>query len=481
MKKIAIVGMGVSGMAVLLALDKKYRSKPFEAQIDCFDVADSFGRGFPFRHDADSALLNSPRETISFDHEDIRDFDRWIKDTDHPLEAYYPRDVYGDYERDRLADISLPFNTYMTKVNAIERQGNKFLLTTEEDETKTYDQVHMCCGELPTQDHYHLEGTPHFIRQPYPMIAKLRLQPAPKSIAIIGTGLSAVDVIKYCADHYPQAQLFAFSPSLEFPTSRGQEPVLDFSYLTEDHLAQLVNDHEGVLPYSAFRELFYLEAQNLGIDWDHATGDNRLRGIEGIRNTLEDPEYYGLVQQLAMQVSLVFTNYWHLMSTEDKKTYQQELGTYIKNLRNPMPPSSAKELIDLARSGRLRLLQQPDQIVWKKGQYRVGATAVHWIINATGQSLKPDLLDLAQPILKSLVAHHLVSWDPMGGFQIDFESGQSIDPEGKIVEDLFLHGQLINGYVYQNNSTVKIQARAVRSLAHDDPIFAEKNVDQAID
>ncbi len=57
-KKIAIIGMGVSGLAVLLAISQQTKEYLQSIEISCFDDSEHFGRGIPFQEDDDSALIN---------------------------------------------------------------------------------------------------------------------------------------------------------------------------------------------------------------------------------------------------------------------------------------------------------------------------------------------------------------------------------------------------------------------------------------
>lgn len=463
MKKVAIIGMGVAGLAVLKALEKLSQNQDLDIQIDAYDRPESFGRGFPFRPDAETALLNSPRETISIDHEEITDFDKWIKEQGIPLRDYYPRSVYGDYQKSRLDQVSIDYQSITEPVINIQAYEDGWQVVTE-TQMMTYDQVHLACGELPTVDHYDLMNSPSYVHQPYPLEKELSFSQSPKTIGIIGMGLSAVDVIKHLATTYPKAQLLAFSPSQQFPSCRGLDRSLAFQYLTLQELENRVNSKTGRLSFEDFDQVFKQELTYHQIDWESLTQGDQLKGVQGLRNTYEQRVTYTPVQQIAMEVTVMFTEFWHRMTEDDKETYLHQYGKIIKNLRNPMPPESAGQLLDLVDSGRLMIIDQPDHIQWEFGAYRLGQYTVETLVNATGQKLTPNNLDQAHPFLQELLAQNLVSWDKLGGFRMDPQSGQSLNDQNQIQPDLYLHGQLINGCVYQNNSTIKIQQQAEKAI-----------------
>ncbi len=79
-KSIGIVGMGVSGFAVLLALSHLGKEKLEQFDIIYFDDQEHFGRGIPFQEDMNLALINSPIYDISFDYHDMGDFMTWLEE-----------------------------------------------------------------------------------------------------------------------------------------------------------------------------------------------------------------------------------------------------------------------------------------------------------------------------------------------------------------------------------------------------------------
>lgn len=102
MEKVAIIGMGISGMGVLHAYEKEL--KPETVEIDCYDKDFSFGRGYPFRVDSDEILVNFPRERITYDYENLDDFNNWLIKNSETNEEYVPRNLFGTYTKELLQD-----------------------------------------------------------------------------------------------------------------------------------------------------------------------------------------------------------------------------------------------------------------------------------------------------------------------------------------------------------------------------------------
>lgn len=94
------------------------------------------------------------------------------------------------------------------------------------------------------------------------------------------------------------------------------------------------------------------------------------------------------------------------MSLSDKKEYKALYGKAIINLRNPMPDESAKVILKAAQKGTFSLINNVKTIAKNDEGF---------------------------------------SYGPMPG--------------------LYAHGALVNGVVYQNNSTIKIQQMAERAFS----------------
>lgn len=78
MEKVAIIGMGTSGMAVLRAYEKGGLGE--KAEIDCFDDENSMGKGYPYRKDTDKLILNLKTRKLSYDYENNDDLADWLQE-----------------------------------------------------------------------------------------------------------------------------------------------------------------------------------------------------------------------------------------------------------------------------------------------------------------------------------------------------------------------------------------------------------------
>lgn len=472
-KKIAIVGMGVSGLAVLLAISQQTKEYLQSIEISCFDDSEHFGRGIPFQEDDDSALINSPLDDISFDYHQMMDFMDWLKVNKYDTSVTYTsRALYGRYMKERAHQLitQLPVTIIKEPVESISYSPSTqtFQLTlTNTRSLQIFDHVHLACGALPVADPYQLTGHSSYIADPYPIQKELATKSWDnKDVAIIGTGLAAVDVIKWLLLR-ATVTIKAFSRSNYFPTVRiTQGPDITWHHLTDQTIQTLIDSKS--VSYQELDQLFQKELQALGFsNWEKTKNEFLSEGIAGIKLSLDMAEHLYHLQQLASRLVDYLTDLWPLMSPADRHSYQENYGKAIVNLRNPMPEESAQTILEAAAQGRLNIISGVEEINVKGDKFLVGeAITVDQVINATGYQLTEKTIELATPFLQNIVKQELAQIDDLGGLSVRPETMQVMSPKYGAMPTLFAHGALINGVIYQNNSTIKIQKMAERGVVY---------------
>nr|WP_207927429.1 FAD/NAD(P)-binding protein [Streptococcus catagoni] len=468
--------MGVSGLAVLLALAHKKQDQLDHMEIICFDDPDHLGRGIPFQEDDDSALINSPIDDISFDYRNMSDFMEWMAENHYDTSLnYVARSLYGQYMTEKAEQLmaQLPVTIVKHQVEAISYLPDKEQWQVKVEGKKdlsSFDEIHLACGDLPPIDPYQLEGDAAYISDPYPIKNLSKEDLSRANVAVIGTGLAAVDVIKWLLSH-TKASIKAFSRSNYFPTVRILDGTpLHWQFFTEENLEKYLAQARKSFDLSTFEELLLGELSALGFaDWETTTNDYLAAGTEGIKLSLEKAEQIYHLQQLASRVTNWLTDLWPLMTTSDRQAYQKKYGRAIVNLRNPMPDVSAKILLEAAKEDRLTTIEAVTDIITKDQGFLLKTKegsdiAVHYVINATGYQLTPDNLHKAKPLIQSIIDQRLCQIDEQGGLTILPETAQVISPKHGLIPSLYAHGALINGVIYQNNSTITIQKMAERAV-----------------
>lgn len=479
-EKIAIIGMGISGAAVLLAYSKELHLYPdVQVAIDCYDSAESFGKGVPFRETSSQALINARSNQISYDYEHEHDFALWLENRGSQVPEYASRKLFGDYmiERSRALMKIVNATAYHTRIKDLEWLPSlqKWRLTPEASSkgpqaTVLYDRVHLCCGELSSSDFYELKGETRYIHEPYPLHHLPSEIKENHQIAMIGMGLAMVDLVRYLKYEINPAQLLVFSNNNYFPTVRAHdERKLEWQFLTFQQVESLIEKQAGSFTLANFTYLLEQEFSQYGLSIAEVKETYFLPGIQGLKKTMELPDIVGIIQRIIFQASEVMTVGWEAMNEAERTKFKQHYDKLVTIFRNPMPIESAKEVIEGVEEGWLKVLENVQTIKPASNHERlqlitpVKTIEVDWVINATGLDL--SMRSLAEDsLLNVLLKRRYALVDTAGGFGIHAATGNVISPRFGEWITLHAHGVLINGAIYQNNSTFKIQRYAHRLI-----------------
>lgn len=499
-EKVAIIGMGVSGSAVLLAYKKVMAENPdYQVIIDCFDATNSFGRGVPFREPSKHALINSPSDAITYDFQDMSDFVKWLEENKIEVPEYSPRSLYGDYLHSRTTDLinEVGATAFYTKVKGLKwlPQSKQWQISLEDSsqlspQAQIYDRVHLCCGELPTIDRYDLLDKSHYIHSAYPLENFPADINAESTVGIMGSGLSAIDVLKYLSKERGIKKMVVFSLDGQFPTVRGEDEIeLNYHYFNADQVKAAINENAGFLTFEQVDEWIQSDLQLNHLDFEAFKNKYYLAGLDGIEITLKEKEIVGKMQSFMAHLAVVMTQIWEVLAESDRKSFAKKYNAFLNHLRNPMPPISAEDLLSAAKDGKL-IVMKGVKAVEARGDGKafiihpeedLEVEKVDWIINATGGQLnaQSDLEDF--PLIKQLIDQRIVQFDSADSLSLNRQTIQIISPRFGEWDNLHAHGMLVNGVIYQNNSTIKIQQHSeslVRRLADSQmPLEDQKAVE----
>lgn len=475
MERIAIIGLGISGSACLAAYQHLAQSHDFELTV--FDRDPYFGRGIPFTESYEGALMNTRNAGLTYDQAYPGDFDAWLqaKDPDRDWPDYSSRHLYGTYLRERVEELiaRLPVEEvkeYVVKLD-FDRVQAAWRLETESGQIYPgFDRIHLCCGDLGTRDFYHLQGTPRYLNQAYPLEAeRYELdREGPRRFAVIGTSLSAIDVIKYLADTCQPDQILAFSRGNQFPIVSGEEATdLSWRFLSEENFQEALKSEEG-LSYKHLDQWIQSECQNLDLSWAESQEVTLSAGLEGIRRAIDWTDQGAVLEALATRVTRLLFHYWQYLSLSDRQAFTDKYDKVFSLAKGKMPLASANSLLDLADQGCLVSCSGVDEVVYDRltdcyyllDEEGMVVEEVDFIVNATGINL-----DLRQDLPEGSLLYDLrnAGWlnpDPGQGVSLDVNHYQLISPRFGRLDHVHPHGLLIAPSVYHNNSTTTIQRYA---------------------
>ncbi len=472
MERIAIIGMGTSGMAVAAAHAKETNANDFK--IDCYDSQLSFGRGYPYRDDSNEIILNLKTGRISYNYQDNDDLINWHKEKGLPIEEYTSRPVFGEYTRDRLKDTldEINANVIHEKITSVQYlpETNTWELTTESGVKNEYDRVHLCCGELGQKDIYKLKGNPGYINEVYPIDKTLSEIDSDQSVCVIGSGLTAVDVTTYLLNVRNVQNICMFSRTNVVPTVRVAPVDIKIEHISLDIVEDIIKDGNGIITFEQFDELFEKELENQKINYPEFISKHMRGGVEGLKVNIDEPEDLAVVQALLPPLNMVFNRVWDSMPDTDRVKFRKKYHPFMCLNRSPLPQPSAEILIEAAESGRFKFIEGVNDIEYGCGVFDIikvnpdGSDDVlaqsDIVINATGLDMYMTDIKEINPLLTQMINKRYIVVDKYGGLTLRPEDLTSISPRYGTMDNLHIHGVLASGVQYRNNSTMMIQTMA---------------------
>lgn len=285
MGKVAIIGMGTSGMAVLAAYEKVV--DPSAISIDCYDASGSLGKGYPYREDSEKAILNLKTRKISYNYEDNDDLANWLKENNREEPVYTSCPVFGEYTRSRMKSSAEAMNAELIqeRIKRIDKVEDQWEIERESGKAEVYDRVHLCCGELNHYDYYDLKGKENYIHDLFPLEERLK-NVKEGNICVIGTGLTAVDAVTYLLEENKGDHITLFSRTCMIPTVRVEPVEVEIKVLTMDRLNKHLEEHYNRITFEEFDSLFTEELKVHGIELKKFQDFHMCGGIEGLEKIL---------------------------------------------------------------------------------------------------------------------------------------------------------------------------------------------------
>lgn len=478
MEHIAIIGMGISGSAILTAYVKELANKQHHnVRIDCYDISESFGRGLPFRDDSSYALVNTRTSDITYDYEQPGEYEDWLineANIEGEIPEYTSRALFGEYLRNRTMtqiqslDATIHYET-IEDINWLS-ETQQWELISDTAQSRQYDRVHLCCGTLPVHDPYNLTGHSQYISSPYPLNNLTNEISIKNRVVVIGTSLTAVDIIKYLTKERQVQSTFAFSRQNYFPTvGTADYGDLPMTHVTLEKVKATMNPSRPLLQFRLLDQLIQQEFEQVGINFDEYCHIALQTGTQGMRDSMNHSELMAKTERIGIATTRILNQLWQYMPESDRQLFLDKYHEPFSLAKGKLPMKSATALIEAEDSGQLSILEDVEDIRFDKetnefileNEANKEVERVDWVINATGVNLELSH-DLSNyPLINSLLNKRYITSDSAGGLSINVSTQCVISPSWGEFPSLHAHGMLVNGAVYMNNSTYNIQ-----SLAH---------------
>jgi len=473
---VAIVGGGSVGVSFLYQLiDALPRVQG--CSIALFEPGSDIGPGTAYQADANSNLLNIPVNRMSAIAQQPDSFLDWLRQRDAGFLArmgiteidpgsFVSRPVFGLYMQDLYdqaatlaAARGIELRCYRQRVVRVQPrpEGGATVQGADGLQIKAA-RVVLCNGNLPSVTFAQLSDSPRYFNSPYPVAGMTRTVGETDDVCIVGTSLSAIDAIValHAAGHRGAIHCVSRNgrlPAVRSPHNRG---------VRLPRLPEVEPDGRVTLD-GLVGSLRRALKEAGGVEDPHdilGSGASAADALdEEIARSQAGPRLW---QSVAAATNERIEHIWHALDEAERLRFHRDWRTLWMARRATFPMRNALTLQTLLRAGRLRV-HGGFQGVTESGDgmgFEVGTDTdvlrAPWLINATSFSL--DVGATSDPLVRDLCRAGHARAHPLGGFDLDFDTGCLIDASGRRVDAISVLGSLAAGTYFWTTS-MEINAR----------------------
>lgn len=445
MKRIVIVGGGVSGYLLLMNLLKLQKTA---AEIVLLEKESLERVGLAYSTNEDFHLLNVPAAGMSAFPEDRAHFVNWLLDNgyDYPPQAFVPRKIYRKY-------ILFQFNQLMERKpdhlhvqlmcnEAVDVDAENNLLILKEGGPLHYDVMVLAVGSFPP-DALGLANKDYIDSENYYHSAwensLYKNLPAGAGVFIIGTGLTMVDTVARL--HYMKhaGEIIALSRHGLLPAT-----------------------HRIVQPYPSFHE-------------ELAGKHTVLEMFRVVRKHLRNAACKGENWRAVIDSLRSYTpGLWMNLPDNEKKTFMQHLRHTWDASRHRMPHECANMMQEMLDSGKTKIVAgRITAIDCKDGftvSYRERGTKsilgfrTDVIINCMGPS--GNYKNIKSVLVTNLVDKGVLNKDALNLGVNCTPDGAVVGRDGRPSRSIFTLGSPKKGILWETTAVPEIRVQAHELAQH---------------
>lgn len=430
MVKIAVIGGGASAVCVIDALARSTHSP---GDLTVFEPVPQLWRGRPYQRDAEVVLVNTPAKDMSVRQDDPDHYVRWLAGRCHTGE-FAPRTLYGDYLESTAEDGIARLRKRGWRIVVVReavvgalRSGNQVVLHTKDGLHTPCDYTVLAVGGGHPRDTYGLSGRTNFISEPYPVAETLAVISPEDTVGVIGTGLTAVDVLITLESRGHRGPITLLSRRGVLPAVR-QQPI---SYRLKHFVPERLHDMAGRGRQVAIADVIgLLQAELAEADSDLDEVREEMLGVRAesaplrLRRQLANVDCRRIGLRVMQQaVHVCGPDLWPLLP---ESVRQEILATHYRTLMSlccPMPARSARTVLRLIDTGQLTVLSGVRRVLPSAaGGFRITADdaerSVRHIINGVNAPAHRIPLG-ARRLVTTLYEGRLAMPHPDGGLCVD--------------------------------------------------------------
>ncbi|WP_367138581.1 FAD/NAD(P)-binding protein [Saccharothrix sp. HUAS TT1] len=440
---IAVVGGGASAVCLLDALASDDRLPTGEVVV--FEPSGHLWRGRPYQPDLEVIRVNAVPEDMSVRAGDPAHLADWLATRASagsrpnayldPLGGarFVPRAVFGDYleQSARSALSALVRKGWQVRIvrDAVTRAtptAHRLALETTAGARFEVDHAVLSFGAGQPADVFGLTGAAGFVAEPYPTARALTAVPDDADVAVIGSGLTAIDVVLALNARGHRGRIRMVSRRGALPGVRQRPIHHRLRHFTPAHFRRIAASG-GAVSLRDVVSLMETELRTVGEDLAvvraeidaiaHEDPVDRLR-----RNLAEVDSPSIAIRVLQQAVPDAGPDVWPLLDESARQWLLARHDRSLMSLCCPMPPASAATLLSLLDAGRVELVRGVTAVrPGEHGGFTVVAGGVESsadvVVNAVNARLN-HRAGSSQPLVESLVEAKLAERHPRGGVHV---------------------------------------------------------------
>lgn len=445
-RRLAIIGGGAAAATLLGELLARRTAQPLHLDWYCGYATPA--RGVAYGTPCERHLLNVRAASMSLSAGQPRGFLDFLQQTDPAIAGtdFVPRRRYGDYLEAEVARALQLGRQHGHDVQVIAREVEALvpeqggLTVIHGEEHQRVDAAVLALGALPPEPLAGVDpsllDSDRYVVDPWPLLTRLDALPVPRRVAVIGLGLTAVDVLLELSARWPQTTFVALSRHGLLP-----EPHLHAASAPADDSAALI---EALHEAPEIRRWLHLLREAMAQEEDWRTVLDSLR-----------PHTPGL---------------WRALPHEQRARFLRHARWAWERARHRMAPQVQAALAGLEASGRLQrwrgrvrsVQAQGDGLTLQVSQAgQVQRLQVDMAVQTTG--LHTDVRRTGHRLVSQLMTNAHILADPLGlGMQAD-DHGRLRHADG-CWPHLFALGNLLRGTRWESTAMPEIRQQA-RALA----------------
>ena len=444
---VAIIGGGFSGTMVATQLLGRATVERLPMHLLVIDRQASFAEGPAYRTADSRHLLNVPAGNMSAWPDRPSDFYDWARARDPRVEptSFLPRKLYGEYLRSRFLECAgratdvVSAEVRRDEVAAVTRTKTGRYRLEVSGGTLDADVVVLATGHRQPDDplaRVWSGSRARYVEDPWSSLALTAIRPD-ESVLVLGSGLTAVDVLLSISKQARKAPVIAVS-------RRGLAP--------ERHA------HARLTPIDPTPWLDPLLATRGGPSTRSLIGALRKAAREA-------DDWRPVIDGLRPHTARI----WKSLSPAEASRFVRHARPFWEVRRHRLAPEIGRVVdeaiaADTFRSvaGRVRRAEADHEGVTvelcERGERTSRSMRVHWVVNCTGPGTGPNLV----PVVRSLVDGGHLELDALGLGVITGRDGRAV-ANGRESYDLLVLGTLRKPELWESTAVPELRVQADRT------------------